>query len=435
MLFQHILKPSGRPRALLCTALLLGFISLYGCKEPEEGPIVVTEVATVGGQEVIVTRIVHQTQKVEITPVVMENPDPILLDISLGGEITTLDPQLSAGEPDIQIIDNIFAGLTRYNPKTNTIDPELAEDWEVSDDGLTWTFKLRDDIYWIRWNAAEGLIGSTEAIEPQRLVTAHDVEYSIQRACSSELATPDVFVLFIIEGCEQAYESGGQSGNVTGVRAIDAQTLEIKLTEPASHFLTMTSTLLLIPVPSDLVDEMGEEWSLSENIITSGPFALSPESLMDRRIVLDRNPYWPIPFEGNVDTVNILLLEPADAYQLWRNRNLDLSQVPRSEQANILNQHEGKAILVPNQAVFYLAYNADSPVFSIPEIRRAFSWAIDRERLIREVHGSRGYPLRHLAPPGVVASPNIDEIGVGYSPDKARQQMNNSPFNDCRLMP
>ncbi len=418
--------------------LILGIGSLFGCSEPEKVPIVVTEVATVEGKEVIVTRIVMQTLQIEITPVVEENPDPVHLDISLNEDITTLDPQLSAGEPDIQIIDNIFTGLTRYNQRSSTIEPELAYDWQVSEDGLTWTFNLRDDIYWVRRNQQGGILGSDEGVEPVRPVTADDVVYSIQRACDSALATPDVFVLFIIEGCEQVYEldeaAEGDLGSIKA-RAIDATTLEIGLNEPAGHFLTMASTWLLRPVPADLVQEMADEWHSLENIVTSGPFTISPDSLMDRQIVLERNPYWPIPFEGNVDLVNILQLDPGDAYQMWQNRNLDLSPVPRSDQANILSQYEGRSILVPDQAVFYLAYNADSPVFSIPEIRRAFSWSIDRERLIREVHGGRGYPVRHIAPPGVIAAPAVDEIGVGYSPDKARQQMSSSQFNDCRLIP
>lgn len=425
-------------RPWLVLALILGIGVLFGCSDPVDDLIIVSEVATAEGQEVIVTRIVLQTLQVEITPIIEEMSDPVPLDVSISDEIMTLDPQLSAGRPDVHVIDNIFTGLTRYNQRTNTIDPELATSWQVSEDGLTWTFNLRDDIYWVRRNQSGGLLGSDNVVEPLRPVTAHDVVFAIQRACDSRLPTPDVFILFIIEGCEHAFELEEASEEDLGAinaRAINDTTLEIKLNEPAGHFLTMTSTWLLRPVPVEIVEEMADEWEAVENIVTSGPFVMSPDSLMDTRIVLERNPFWPLPFEGNADVVNILQLDPGDAYQMWRNRNLDVSPIPRSEQANILSQHEGKSILVPNQAMFYLAYNSDSPVFSIPELRRAFSWAIDRDRLVREVHGGRGYPVRHIAPPGVIAAPPPDEIGVGYSPDKARQQMNASPYGDCRLIP
>jgi ABC-type oligopeptide transport system substrate-binding subunit len=418
--------------------LLFVALALFGCRDEADDPIVVTEMATVEGQEIVVTRIVRQMLQIEVTPVIEVISDPVRLDIAISGEVTSLDPQVSAGEPDIDIIDNIFAGLTRYNHATNTIDPELALDWQVSEDGLTWTFNLRDDIYWVRSTDTRGFLGSPDDVEALRPVVAGDIVYAIQRACDNRVATPDMFVLFIIEGCEQVNDLTDATPSdldLISARAIDDTTLEIKLNEPASHLLTMTSTWLLRPVPVEIVDEMGDDWQAVENIVSSGPFVLNPDSIMDRHTILKRNPFWPIPFEGNVDVVNIFHLDPGDAYQLWQNRNLDISPIPRSEQANILSQHEGKSILVPSQAVFYLAYNAESPVFSIPEVRRAFSWAIDRDRLIREVHGGRGYSIRHLAPPGVIGAPPFDEIGIGYSPDKARQQMDASQFGDCRLLP
>jgi ABC-type oligopeptide transport system substrate-binding subunit len=137
-----------------------------------------------------------------------------------------------------------------------------------------------------------------------------------------------------------------------------------------------------------------------------------------------------------VDRVNIIHLDDDnDAYLLWEDRDLDLSPIPAAEQTNILSRHQAKSVLITNQDVFYLAYNFESPAFSIPEVRRAFGAAIDRERLVREVHGGLALPMRHLAPPGVVGAPPIDQVGTGYSPDLARQLMDNSVFGDCRLMP
>jgi oligopeptide transport system substrate-binding protein len=198
----------------------------------------------------------------------------------------------------------------------------------------------------------------------------------------------------------------------------------------------MTSTWLLRPVPPELVEELEEEWHLPGNLWTSGPFALGTETLMDSRTVLERNTLWPIPSSGNVDRVNILHLDDDnDAYLLWQDRDLDLSPVPEAEQTNILSRHQAKSTLVTNQDVFYLAYNFESPAFNIPEVRQAFGAAIDRERVVREVHGGRGLPMRHLGPPGVIGAPPFDEVGTGYSPDLARQLMDGSLFGDCRLMP
>lgn len=416
------------------------FLLMVACQAEVEGPEVATRVIMQAGEEIAITRVVRQTIQVAITPVIEEPEIPVELDINLAGAYESLDPQMTVEDNSIQIMENIFAGLTRYNLETDTIEPELATRWEISDDGLTWTFELRDDVFWVEPGQRDaGLLGEVgTGFRPVRPVTAGDVVYGIQRACDPRVPTPDVFILFIIEGCKQLNTLGEISQedlDNLGAQAIDDQTLEIHLTEPASHFLSITSMWLLRPVPAELLQEMGEDWHQPKIIWTSGPFAFGPGTIVGTHTVLQRNPYWPIDFRGNVNLVNILHLDEMDAYLLWEDRNLDMSPVPSEEQGSILSRHELKADLVSNQTVFYLAYNFQSPAFSIPEVRQAFSWSIDRERLITEVHDDLARPMRHFAPPGVIGAPPIDEVGTGYSPDRARLAMDSSVFTDCRLLP
>jgi ABC-type oligopeptide transport system substrate-binding subunit len=397
------------------------------------------------GQEVVVTRLVLQTQTIQVavTPVIdIEEDDELVeLDISFAGSVNSLDPQRTIEENDLDIIENIYVGLTRYDPATGSYEPELAEEWEVSEDGRTWTFYLRDDIFWVHTEEGqETLLGTTEAqVQALRPVVAADVVFAIQRACDPRIDTPDSFVLFIIEGCQQLNRQTEVTSELlsqVGARAVDDQTLEITLTEPASYFPAITSNSILRPVPIEHVLEFEQEWAEVENILVSGPFILGSQSLPGTRTVLQRNPYWPIPFSGNVDVVNILHFDDdKNAYRLWEDRNLDISPLPVTDQTSILNKHAQKVKIVPEQAVFYLAFNFESEVFGNPALRKAFSWAIDRERLIREVHSGLGLPMRHFTPPGVFGAPPIDEVGTGYSPDRAREQMASSNFIDCRLMP
>lgn len=416
------------------------FLLMVACQAEVEGPEVATRVIMQAGEEIAITRVVRQTIQVAITPVIEEPEIPVELDINLAGAYESLDPQMTVEDNSIQIMENIFAGLTRYNLETDTIEPELATRWEISDDGLTWTFELRDDVFWVEPGQRDaGLLGEVgTGFRPVRLVTAGDVVYGIQRACDPRVPTPDVFILFIIEGCKQLNTLGEISQedlDNLGAQAIDDQTLEIHLTEPASHFLSITSMWLLRPVPAELLQEMGKDWHQPKIIWTSGPFAFGPGTIVGTHTILQRNPYWPIDFRGNVNLVNILHLDEMDAYLLWEDRNLDMSPVPSEEQGSILSRHELKADLVSNQTVFYLAYNFQSPAFSIPEVRQAFSWSIDRERLITEVYDDLARPMRHFAPPGVIGAPPIDEVGTGYSPDRARLAMDGSVFTDCRLLP
>ncbi len=429
-------------RRIVGLLLLPAALLLVACEDaPENTPVPDEIVMMVGEQEVEVTRVVRQTIEVPVTPVVVAPEEPVILDISLQGSYEGLDPQLEVADNTLDIIENNFAGLTRYNLATDTIEPQLATRWETSSDGRTWTFHLRDDIFWVRHDPGDinPLNQGEEGLIPVRPVTAGDVQFALHRACDPRIPTPDVFILFIIEGCERLYdlpEVTSADVDEIGVSVIDDQTLVFELTEPGSHFLTMTSMWPFRPVPPDLVQEMGQEdWHRPQNIWSSGPFVLSPETLPDSRTVLLRNPFWPIPFDGNVDQVNILHLDVSDAFLLWEDRQLDISPMPLEDHSRIMNRHELKSLLIPRQDVFYLAYNFESPAFSIPEARQAFSWAIDRERLVREVHGGQALPLRHLGPAGVIGAPPLDEVGVGYSPDRARQAMDNSDFGDCRLMP
>ncbi len=435
-------KPILRPTWWrLATLLLLPAVFLVACQEEEVSTPVPEEIVMVGEQEVVVTRVVRQTIEVRVTPVVETPEQPVTLDISLQGGYDSLDPQLLVTENALDIIENTLVGLTRYDLESDTIQPQLATRWETSPDGRTWTFHLRDDIFWVRHEPGDRnpLSPGDEGLVPVRPVTARDVQFAIRRACDPRVATPDVFILFIIEGCERLYDLAELSPSDVdeiGVTVIDDQTLEIELTRPGSHFLTMTSMWLFRPVPPELVQEMGQdEWHKPQTIWSSGPFTLSPETLPDSRTVLLRNPFWPIPFAGNVDQVNILHLDISDAYLIWEDRQLDISPMPLEDRSRILNRHELKTMLVPGQDVFYLAFNFESPAFRVPAVRQAFAWAIDRERLIREVHGGEALPMRHFGPAGVIGAPPIDEVGVGYSPDQARLAMDNSGFGDCRLMP
>ena len=191
-------------------ALIAGALLLAACQEEEVPPateVVVTAAVTAeSGEEVEVTRVVRQTIQVAVTPLV-ELPDPessVVLDISFNGSYSGLDPQLIVEDNAVDVMENIYAGLTRFNPSANAIEPELATSWQTSENGRTWTFDLRDDIFWAR-PVEEGtaLTGRQVSLQPIRPVTAGDVVYAIQRACDPRLPTPDIFVLFIVEGCQR----------------------------------------------------------------------------------------------------------------------------------------------------------------------------------------------------------------------------------------
>lgn len=400
-----------------------------------------TRVVVVEGQETVVTQLVEQTPTPDDNATVPPR-EPVTLELGYLGGIPTIDPQTTTDENSINLVENLFAGLTNFNHATNTIEGELAESWEVSADGRTWTFHLRDDIYWVRPSETKVVDGIRQA-EPVRPVVADDLVYAVQRLCRRDTNAPDAYVLFLISGCSEVYDINEPTPSdleAIGAKALDDFTLEISLTKPASYFLTIASLWMLHPVPPELVEEYGDAWwtQTETPLLTSGPFIPVSNLTEGDQVVLHRNSQWPIVrLEiGNVEIVSILYFDEAmPSYQLWQAKSLDASPLPADEREAILNEAPQKVKFIPDQTVFYLGFNFDSPAFRDPMVRRAFSAAIDRERLIEDLFGPLALQMRHLEPPGILGGPPIDQIGVGYSPDDARQWLAESEYGSCRLIP
>lgn len=443
--------------ALLAVVLLLG----TSCRQNGDAAVDIsaavdtttTPQPTPGRVQNIVTRLVEQITFVTSTPDPLapstEETTPVVLDISLTGELPDLDPGLAERQSQLELTQNLFVGLTNYDPDTNTIEPELASTWALGADGTTWTFNLRDDIYWVRPRGPgpgrDGLWGATQV----RPVTADDVVYAVQRQCSREANTPVAFSLFIIRGCEAVFttlEPTAAQIKAIGIESLDPTTLQIHLTKPAGYFLTLTSMPFFQPVPADLVAENGNEWldaigeystgwQTPDNLVTSGPYLPVSNQFTSQYVVLHRNPLWPLERPGNVDVVNITFLDEQDAFEMWQERLLDIAPLPPDESEAFKQRSAIKVKTIPDQVLFYLGFNFDSGVFREAEVRRAFSAAIDRQVLLDELYDGRGLAMRHASVPGMVAAIPFEELGVGYSPDFARQQMAASSFRSCRLLP
>ena len=430
----------------VATFIICGIILFSACQDSQEvPPIVVTEVFTIAGEELVVTRILEPTPTPTIVPTpASDDNSPVILDVSfVRDSVPNIDPQATNDPDGIDLIENLFVGLTRYNHVTNRVDPALAQEWEVSNDGRTWTFHLRDDIFWVQ--PSEQTVDGFVIAEAVRPVVAGDMVFAIQRACARETDMPDAFVLFLIEGCEQVHQQASATpadlANI-GTQALNDTTLRINLNRPAAHFLTITSLWFLRPLPHELfIGEEGEEiegddWQTAMQngtpLLTSGPFMPLDATFS----ALQRNTLWPIPFQGNTEIIKINYVDTETiALGLWEAKSLDVIDVTDINLADLPGSTVQQAQLVNQQTLLYLNFNFQSGVFREPAVRRAFSAAIDREALVEEVYGGDAVPMRHLIPPGVFGALPVDQVGLGYSPDFARIQMAESGFGSCRLMP
>ncbi len=451
---------AGRLGALLLIfVLLLAACSASGSAAPAgdeptaDGTPVAGTAQPVGGIQAIVTRLVEQIMVVTSTPDPAATPTPaatvIELELTQSGRLRDLDPGLAEQQSQLDLAQNLFVGLTNYDPDTNTIEPELAQTWSIGPDGRTWTFNLRDDIFWVRSNTPLRRSGGLATATPLRPVTADDVVFAIQRLCSRAIPSSSAYNLFIIEGCEEVFtkqQPAEEDLETIQIRALNPTLLEIRLRESNGAFLTLTSMPFFMPVPRDLVNERGNEWlnaigefssgwQTPENIVTSGPFMPLKSQFTSQLVTLHRNPLWPIDWAGNVDVVKVTFLtDDLEAFQMWQERSFDIAPLPTSERNGMLQRQPDKVRALPEYILFYLGFNFNSEVMSEPEVRRAFSAAIDRQALIDELYNGKGIIMRHATVPGMVASVEALDYGVGYSPDFARQQLAASSIQNCRLL-
>lgn len=443
-------------------AVIGGICLIVACQENVDNtPIVVTEVIEFEGEELVITRVLTPTPpptRVAANSDSTPPPSVVELDVSVFDDYAPFDPQLITDQPTLDLIENLYGGLTNHNPRTNAIESELALNWNVSQDGLTWTFNLRDDVYWVRPRQLSASIFSEDAqfepvgVDRVRPVTANDVVFAVRRACDPATRMPDVFLLFIIEGCQAVnslQEATSADLERIGVRALSDTEVSFSLVEPASYFLTMTSMPMMYPLPAEWVQDEELDWLDPEIFVSNGPFVLLNMSEAQKTLVLgekpvgepldlnilQRNPHWSLPVEGNVELVNLYRYETrSEAFDVWQEQFLDITPLPAQQADAFLDPLNPRVLLALRQEAFYLGFNFDSPVFAVPEVRRAFSAAIDRDRLITEVYGREGLAMSHFAPPGVLYTPPIDEVGVGYSPSYAQFQLVESGFGACQLL-
>ena len=269
------------------------------------------------------------------------------------------------------------------------IVPAGAKEWTISEDGLTYTFKLREDAVW-----TDG-----------KKVTADQYAYGILRTLNPETGSLYAFLLAPIEGAT-TYNSGkGKIENV-GVKALDEYTLEIKLSKPTAYFLELGYFKVMFPQRKDIVDKHGDRYGTEANtLISNGPFILK-EWIHSNKITLEKSPtYWD---KDNVklEKINFSIIRDENArMNLMLNEQVDMGIVKKAEWMDKFNDmgtfnYISKSAMGTN----YTLYNTTNKYFKNVKVRRAFSLAINREELNKVIFDDRFKPAYGWVAKGI----NID---------------------------
>ena len=366
----------------------------------------------------------------------------VSVDLSSGSEISSLDPAILSDAVSIVPVENLFLGLTDYDPITSAVVPELATSWEVSEDGTTWTFTLRDDVNWMQYDPATGTAAEL------RPVVGADFVFGIKRACDPRLGGYyGTVAANVIAGCDVVNLTPDEEvtddlvfGDTTQVSAPDDTTVIIELQFPAGYFFSMTPMWMLRPLAQEALDEYGDDWTAPGNIVTNGPYFLEENVRGVRRTFVRNDALAPELFSGtgNIDHITYTVIEDGGtAFALYQDNQLDASGVPAAELQAVLEDpnYADQLKQIFDLAVFYFGFTHDKAPFDNVNARRAFSAIIDRQAFVEQVQQGRGVPMIHFTPPGMAHAPPINEVGVGFNPEYANEQLAEAGFPNCEGFP
>lgn len=305
------------------------------------------------------------------------------LRLTLNTEPPSLDPALATDSTSGAIIRNVFEGLTTLSD--GEVAPGVAESWELSDDLLTYTFKLREDATWTNGQP----------------VTAHDFEYAWKRVLNPETASSYASILYVIDGAK-SYNSGEESEEDVKVAAIDDHTLEVTLTEPCAYFLELTAFYTYLPVNKEAV-ESGNGWAAEagEQYVTNGPFTMTTWN-HNSEVILTKNPtYWDAD-NVSLEEVNIqIITSEATATVEYQAGNLDYLGTPYgtlSLDSIDLFKADGSMKTEPYAGIYMYKLNTTDELIQNVNLRKALALAIDRQSLIDNILKGNQIPALGYVP-------------------------------------
>jgi oligopeptide transport system substrate-binding protein len=305
-------------------------------------------------------------------------------------EPADLDPHIITAYTDQNITIALFEGLTAIDEKTAAPVPGVAESWETSPDGLTYTFHLRQNA---RWSNGDP-------------VTARDFAYSMQRILSPALAAENAYMLWAIRNARPFNTGSITDFAQVGVVAVDDHTLRIILERPTPYLLALAAHPTWFPVHratierSGRIDQRSTAWTRPENLVGNGAFRLA-DWTPNARITVKKNPhYWNAAQNPLEQVVFFPTDNPEAEERTFRAGQLHVTfGLPVEKIAAYRERTPEQLRLDPFLQTYFLRFNVTRPPLDNPKVRRALSLAIDRGAIAENVLRGSRLPALHLTPP------------------------------------
>jgi ABC-type transport system substrate-binding protein len=335
-------------------------------------------------------------------PALAQDPQGGEIVVTYKDDVATLDPAIGYDWQNWSMIKSLFDGLMDYEPGTSTLRTDLAESYEISPDGMTFTFKLRPGV----------------KFHNGREMTAEDVKYSIERVVNPATQSPGAGFFASIKGHEAV--AGGQATELEGITVVDPQTIKFELSRPDATFLHVMAINFAHVVPKEAVEEHGADFG--KNPVGTGAYKLA-EWTLGQRLVFEKNPdYWR---EGvpNLDRITFEIgQEPNVALLRLQQGEVDIlgDGIPPAQFLQVKDDPQYKDWIIEGGQLHtgYVTMNVNTPPFDDVKVRQAVNMAINKDRVVRIIN-NRAVPANQPLPPTMPGYAK-DYSGYSYDPEKAK---------------
>jgi len=332
---------------------------------------------------------------------------PAMADMKQGGEmivtfkddLITLDPAIGYDWKNWSVIKTVFDGLMDYKPGTTELIPDLAESFDVSDDGLTYTFKLRHGV----------------KFHNGREMTAADVKYSLERTCNPATQSPGAGYYGALAGFDDF--QAGKAKELSGVQAVDDYTVKIVLSRPDSTLLHLMALNFSFVVPKEVVEAEGQDFG--HKPVGTGAFKVT-EWTTGQSLTLERNKDYFKAGVPKLDRINFQIgQEPVVNLLRLQKGEIDFpgDMIPPAKFSEVMNDPEwNKQVIVADQLqTGYVTMNVNIKPFDNVAVRQAVNMAINKDRIVQVIN-NRAVPANQPLPPSM---PGYDKGFKGYTYDVA----------------
>ena len=326
----------------------------------------------------------------------------VVLNRGNGAEPKSLDPAVIDLISESQIVGDMLVGLTTEDASSNPI-PGAAQSWETSEDGLTWTFHLRDH----KWS--DGVP-----------VTAEDFVFAWQRLLDPKTAAPYAYYLYPIKNAREV-AAGRQPLTALGITATDEKTLVVTLENPLPFMTEFLTHQTAYPVPRHAIRAKGAEWTRPGNFVSNGPYVLR-DWIPDDHVALVKNQRFYDAANVAIDIVNYFPTPDGDAaLRRLRAGELDTQDPIPPLQIDFLRANMADALkITPTLTIAYASINLARKPLDDVRIREALNLAVERETLVERILKLGDLPAYNMVPPGTANYPGGAAMRFKTMPFEAR---------------